>query len=870
MKQEVFRYGRLRRLLGAALGWALGGPIGAFLGFLLLEQFRVEMRVLILKEIRGFFSSLIGYVVISAFLLMLGLFLWVFPGPWNILSSGIASMDSFFTLAPWVLLFLVPAITMRSFSEERRSGTLELLLTHPILEGQIIQAKFYGAVLLLAMSLVPTLGFVWVIGELGNPAWNLDLGGILGSYFGLFLLATSMAAIGICASTTTKQPLVAFLTTMVLSTIGFIGFTALSDFSILGTWDYYFANLGFEAHYRSLSRGLIDTRDVAYFIFVDILFLQIARFNLAVERGRLGRELTKLSIVVATSLVLFFAVHIVWYTVDLTAEKRHTLTEGSINLLDRMQESKYEAVVTCYLSGDYPASWRRLEIAINEKLEDFAANSGGRLRFQFVDIYESEDRQTVGQNENRLLELGLSFTRIGYESSGGRTFQNVWPAALISCNGKDVPVQFFMSDTPQPTDAMIQGSINSIEYQLASSLNRALSKDRKQIAFIEGHGELPEHEVGDFVMSLEEDYGVTRVKIDGKLNALCDKLEGMKYRVAKFDLAIIAKPDSVFSDKDRLIIDQFLLAGGRVLWMVDPVLTDLDSLRSAQTTMAVANDLGLFHQLFDYGVRLNKDLILDPQCAPIAFDAGPQGNQRNYQLFSWYFAPLAIPHSTASLTHPITTNLDPIHFDFASSIDLVGDDPDISKTVLLHSSAKARKHLAPVRVSSAVVDLKPEYFTTHNTPNSPMAVLLEGKFKSHFTDIIPPRLQVDPDFAFRSEGRPSAMIIVSDGDICRNTAVETPQGWQIYPLGYDRYAGDVVYDNKEFLLNAVNHLLDENSMISVRSRAITLRSLNEDIISRSKLGWQSIAIAIPLIFVILIGTILLKYRQNKYAKRNEI
>ena len=138
------------------------------------------MRALILKEIRGFFSSLIGYVVISAFLLMLGLFLWVFPGPWNILSSGVASMDSFFTLAPWVLLFLVPAITMRSFSEERRSGTLELLLTHPLLEGQIIQAKFYGAISLIAMSLVPTLGFVWVIGELGNPAWNLDLGGILG------------------------------------------------------------------------------------------------------------------------------------------------------------------------------------------------------------------------------------------------------------------------------------------------------------------------------------------------------------------------------------------------------------------------------------------------------------------------------------------------------------------------------------------------------------------------------------------------------------------------------------------------------------------------------------------------------------------
>jgi ABC-2 type transport system permease protein len=823
------------------------------------------MKALILKEIRSFFSSLIGYVVISAFLLMLGLFLWVFPGPWNILSSGVASMEAFFTLAPWVLLFLVPAITMRSFAEERRSGTLELLLTRPLLEGQIIQAKFYGAISLTAMSLIPTLGFVWVLGELGNPQWNLDLGGIWGSYLGLFLLSTSMAAIGVFASAATKQPLVAFLLTMVLSTIGYIGFTALGDFALLGSWDYLFVNLGFDAHYRSLSRGLIDIRDVAYFIVVDIIFLQLARFVLAVERGRLGRELTKLLIIVASTGVLLFAAHILSYSIDVTAEKRHTLTEGSTNILEQLEETGAEVVVTCYLKGEYPASWRRLEIAIQEKLEDFASASGGHLRFQFVDIYESGDNQTIGENEERLLELGMSFTRIGYVSGGGKTFRNVWPAALVSINGKEVPVQFFMSETPQPTDAMIQGSINSVEYQLLSAINRALTKEKKQIAFIEGHGELPEEEVGDFILSLEEDYGVTRVKLYGKLNTLGEKLEGMKYRVNRFDLAIIAKPDSAFSDKDRLILDQFLMAGGRILWMVDPVITDLDSLRTAQTTMAITNELGIYHQLFDYGVRLNKSLVIDPQCAPIAFDAGPQGNQRNMQLFSWYFAPLAIPQSTTEITHPITTNLDPIHFNFVSSIDTVGIDRDIKKTVLLHSSEKARMYLAPVRVSSSIVDLTPEYFTTHNVPNSPFAVLLEGKFKSHFTDILPAALQYDEEFAFRAEGRRSAMIVVADGDICRNKVVSTPDGFSIYPLGYDRYAGRVVYDNKEFLLNAVNHLLDENSMISVRSRAISLRALNDDKITNEKLGWQAIAIALPLLVVLIIASVLLTIRKRKYA-----
>ncbi len=824
------------------------------------------MRALILKEIRNFFSTLIGYVVISVFMLLLGLYLWIFPGQFNIFSNGVASMDSFFALAPWVLLFLVPAITMRSFSEERRSGTLELLITHPLKENQIILAKFLGAMSLIVMSLIPTLFYVLIIGFLSDPAWNLDYGGIWGSYLGLILLASSMAAIGLFSSITTDQPLVAFLISVFLSTIAFIGFTVLSDFSLLGTWDYYFANLGLEAHYRSLGRGLIDLRDVAYFIFVDVIFLQLAGCKLAVERGRLGRVMSSMLLIISTSIVVLIACQIKPVSFDLTSEKRHSLTKGSINLLDLMQTSKSDAVVTCYLSGEYPATWKRLEVAIKDKLEDFASHSGGRVRYQFVDIYESEDKQTVFENETRLIELGLSFTRIGYESSGGRTFQNVWPAALISCNGKDVPVKFFMSDVPQPTNEMIQSSINSIEYQLSSSLNRALSQERKQIAFIEGHGELEEYEVGDFIMSLEENYGVTRVKIVGKLNALCDKLEGMKYRVPKFDIAIIAKPDSAFSDEDRIILDQFLMSGGKILWMIDPVLTDLDSLRLSQTTMAVENDLGLYHQLFDYGVRLNKDLILDPKCAPIKFDAGPQGNQRNYQLFNWYFAPLVMTNPRDTSNHPITTNLDPIHFDFVSSMNFVGNDADIEKTVLLHSSERSRSHLAPVRVSSAVVDLKPEYFDSHTTPNRPMAVLLEGRFKSHFIDIIPDTLKNDSNFAFRAEGRPSAMIVISDGDICRNKAFNTPQGWEIWPLGYDRYAGDVVYDNKEFLLNTVNHLLNENSMILVRSRAISMRLLNENLIKNQKIGWIGLAIFLPLFFVLLIASIILLIRKNKYAK----
>lgn len=823
------------------------------------------MRALVLKEIRSFFSSLIGYVVISAFLLMIGLFLWVFPGPWNILTGGVASLDSFFTLAPWVLIFLVPAITMRSFAEEKRIGTLELLMTRPLMEGQIVFAKYLGSLSLISMSLIPTLGFVWVVGELGNPSWNLDLGGIWGSYLGLFMLAATMAAIGLFVSTVTTQPLVAFLGSMLLCTLGFIGFTALGDFSLLGSYDFIFVNLGFEAHYRSLSRGLVDTRDIAYFVFVIVLFLQLSRFFLAKERGRLGIEATRLLITTAIAVVGIIAAQMIHTSFDLTAEKRHTLTKGSKQLLAKMDDSGAQAVVTCYLHGEYPAQWKRLELAIKEKLEEFADASGGNVRFQFVDIYEVDDRQTIGQNEQRLLEIGLKFTRIGYEQNGGMVFQNVWPAALITCGNKEVPVQFFMSETPQPTDAMIQGSINSLEYQLTSGLNRALSQERQKIAFIQGHGELEEHEVGDLILDLEEDYSVSLIELDGKLNAISEKVDGMKYRVNRFDLVVVAKPDSIISDKDKLILDQYLMSGGRILWMIDPVQTDLDSLRGVSSTMAVSNDLGIDRQLFDYGVRLNKDLVIDLQCAPIAFDAGPNGNQRNMQLFSWYFYTLSIPNASEELVHPISTNLDPVCMQFVSSIDTVKTDADIKKTILLSSSAKARTYRAPVRVSSSIVDFGPEYFATNNTPNVPFAVLLEGRFDSHFTDLLPQKLIDDKDFAFRAKGSPGAMVVVSDGDICRNKTVLTPDGWSIYPLGYDMYADRVVYDNKEFIMNTINYLLDESSLISVRSRAISLRKLDEQKINGQMLGWQAIALAIPLALVLIFAVVILQLRKRKYT-----
>jgi ABC-2 type transport system permease protein len=236
------------------------------------------MRALILKEVRGFLGSLIGFIVVAVFLLVTGLFLWVFPD--NILDLGYADLAPLFYIAPWVFLFLVPAVTMRSFSEEKRTGTLELLLTKPLTELQVVVAKYGAAVVLILLALVPTFIYVYTLGDLAVPKGNIDTGGTWGSYLGLLSLGACFAAIGLFASALTDSQIVAFLIAVFLSFITYIGFDLLSSFDVLGGLEGPIRAIGIQAHYQSISRGVVDLRDVLYFLGVIVIFLLLTRVSL--------------------------------------------------------------------------------------------------------------------------------------------------------------------------------------------------------------------------------------------------------------------------------------------------------------------------------------------------------------------------------------------------------------------------------------------------------------------------------------------------------------------------------------------------------------------------------------------------------------
>lgn len=241
------------------------------------------MKSILLKEIKSFFGSPIGWLVVAIFLLLNGLFLWVFDGEYNILQSGFADLTPFFTIAPWILIFLIPAVTMRSFADEKKQGTLELLVTKPLTMWQIVNGKFFGSFLLIVIAIIPTLVYVWVVSAFVMAPTHIDLGSILGSYFGLLFLISAYTAIGIFTSALTDNQIVAFILSVFLCFLFYYGFEGVA--TVVKSAEGFISWLGMDSHFRSMSRGVLDTRDILYFVSLAVLFLSLTVYKLKSARS---------------------------------------------------------------------------------------------------------------------------------------------------------------------------------------------------------------------------------------------------------------------------------------------------------------------------------------------------------------------------------------------------------------------------------------------------------------------------------------------------------------------------------------------------------------------------------------------------------
>jgi gliding-associated putative ABC transporter substrate-binding component GldG len=394
-------------------------------------------------------------------------------------------------------------------------------------------------------------------------------------------------------------------------------------------------------------------------------------------------------------------------------------------------------------------------------------------------------------------------------------------------------------------DVMLNNSIQQLEYEISSAIKKATLTHPKTIAFIQGHGELPLPQVRDISNSLEEFYIVKDVNIDGQLNAL-DGLSAI----------ILAGPDSAVSEKDKFIIDQFIMNGGKVLWFVENAQINSDSLRKNGISMGLAVNNNLSDLLFKYGARVNSDFIMDMQALPIPVVTGMVGDQPKQELFPWYYFPLIF----STEEHPITAHIDAIASQYASSIDTVGGK-GIRKTPLLFSSKYSKVTNAPTRVSLNILREIPNE-KRFNKGNRMVAVLLEGEFESVFNGRITEDISTNPDFNFKTKSPKNKMIVVSDADIIRNDL--SPNGEEFMELGYYRFT-QRVYGNKDFVLNAMNYLLEEDGLIFSRIKEFKLRLLNRQKVTKEKEKWQILNTALPIVLIVLIGFVIGFLRKRRYT-----
>ena len=563
----------------------------------------------------------------------------------------------------------------------------------------------------------------------------------------------------------------------------------------------------------------------------------------------------------AITLVIIVAVNIiasfVYTRFDLTSEKRYTLSDTSKEILKNLDDYVYFRI---YLEGEFPAGFKKLRKETKEMLDEFRAYSKF-IDYDFINPSESNDAAERAETYKILYQSGLNPTELSIQTKEGAQQIVIWPCALVSFKNKELPLDLLDTQVGKSSEAALNNSAQNLEHKFISAIKDLSQQKKPNIAFIEGHGELNENEVYDTTKSLSKKYDVKRVAINEQITALNGRTERSDSSIvikSNYDAIIIAKPTKPFSEKDKFIIDQYIMHGGKVLWLIDPVFATMDSLQTAESTMGNTLNLNLDDMFFKYGVRLNKNLLLDYNSAAIALRTGQMGGQAQIEYFRWYYFPLLNAASNSN----IVKNINPIKADFISSIDPVISDSDVQKIPLLKTSDYTKVSTAPVFISLSLLRQTPDK-RMFSQKGQNTAYLLNGKFESLYANRMTTAIMESEEIGFRTSSEPTSMIVVADGDIIRNQ-FHIPKGYPL-PLGFDQYT-QVTYGNKDFIENAISYLVDGEGLIGIRSRELKIRLLDMNKVNNDAMLWQIVNVIIPSAIVIALGFVLAFIRKRKFTK----
>ena len=806
------------------------------------------------KEWAQYFSGITGYLIIGFYLLINGLVLFVLPN-YNVLDFGYASLQVYFDFAPWFLIFLIPAITMHSFSDEYKLGTYEIISSLPIRPLQLVLGKFLGAYLIVLVAIAPTILYALVLDNL-SAVGGLDWGATLGAYFGQFFLAAAFTAIGIYTSSTTKNNLVALLFSILLSLLLYKGFDWISGYAIFKNgFDFYLSQLGFSNHYRSMSKGVLTFQDCIYFISVLVLF----------TLGCLENIKAKFKYIVSLAFILVFNyLAFVWpMQLDLTKEHRYTLSASTKQIIHGVERP---VKIHLYLGGDLPAYYKKIAAAAAGLLESLHQMNPKHIEWQLEIPSQMYKDTALYQLYDSLSKLGLPIQRLQEQNpnSDKRVDQLLIPGALVEVEGQKpmaidlrTSKKFFkpyniVKDIPEEDlEASANAAEALLEYKFTEAIYLLNRTAIPTIAYAIGNGEPTNLTVNDLGESIRHQYNLV----------VFDLKKGYP-DAKKIKSLLIIKPTTPFSENDKLKLDQYLMNGGNIIWAVDKLYAEYDSLQKTDGSyLAYDRGLGLDDLFFKYGIRMNSNLVQDLNCAKLPMVVGKQADgSPMIQRIPWPYYPFLLGEDR----HPLVQNLDRVLSLFPSSIDTLVSAA-IKKTILLSTDSNTRIIATPNLVSLNSVKEEAE-MASFNQHHLPIAVLLEGKFSSLYANRIPAAVK---DSVLKNTGQVyqalasvnAKQIVIADADIFTNLVDKTRGPLPMGMIPFEEYQ----FANHDFFMNSIAYLNESTALLESRNKYVVLRLLDKQKVEAHRLFWQIAIIASPIIFLLIGFAIWAAYRKRRFA-----
>jgi gliding-associated putative ABC transporter substrate-binding component GldG len=551
---------------------------------------------------------------------------------------------------------------------------------------------------------------------------------------------------------------------------------------------------------------------------------------------------------VIVAVVVVYICSFLRIRLDLTEDKRYTLSEPTREVLSGL---KNDIFVQVYLDGEMPIPFKRLNRSVRELLDEFRIASGYKVDFDFINPSEGDNEKQREARYQSLISKGLNPVNIqAGDAEGGSSQKIVFPGMIFNYNGTEVPVNFLKNNPAVTAEENLLHSVEGLEYEMIQTIATLSSDTIYKVAFLEGHNELSEPEVADITLNLARFFTVDR----GKLN-------GDPHILDNYSAIIIAGPEKEFSESDKFILDQYIMNGGKVVWLVDEVSVNADSLVNGETE-AIYQPLNIEDQLFRYGARINPVLIQDIECVTIRLAMMTGGTRQQFVPAPWLY----FPKLTPAKNHPVTRNLNKVKGEYINYLDTVGLDPKIRKTILLSTSDFTRVMPPPFTISLKDAEITPveSDFTRSDLP---VAVLLEGVFPSAFRNRFTSGLFNDNNYIVKNESVPTRLIVIADGNIIRNDVRRIGTSITPYPLGQDIYTGEM-YGNRDFIINCMNYLVDDHGIMELRSRELKLRLLNSSKIKKDRIKWQTVNVISPAFIVVIAALIFGFFRKKRYTGRD--